>query len=97
VYLVHLISIDLELSRSFNSPTLHCYSYESGLHYLLNQSIYYLIYEVTTSTTFASVLSFFTYQMNGRLHLTDKRTQQMNEPTNQIKSLERQNKVSPRR
>ena len=42
-------------------PHLHCYSYESGLYYLLNQLIYYLIYEVTTSTTFVSVLSFFTY------------------------------------
>ena len=26
MYLVHLISIDLELSRLFNSPTLHCYT-----------------------------------------------------------------------
>jgi len=74
MYLVHLISIDLELSRLFNSPILHCYSYESGLHYLLNQLIYYLIYEVTTSTTFVSVLSFFTYQTNGRSYLTDERT-----------------------
>jgi hypothetical protein len=33
------MSIDLQLSRSFNSPTLHCYSYEPGSHYLLsNQS-----------------------------------------------------------
>jgi len=61
MYIYHLISIDLELSCLFNLPTLHCYSYESGLYYLLNQLIYYLIYEVTTSTTFASVLSFFTY------------------------------------
>jgi len=83
MYIYYLISIDLELSRSLNSPTLHCYSYESGLHYLLNQSIYYLIQEVTTSTTFASVLSFFTYQINGRSHLTDERTQQTNELTNQ--------------
>jgi len=75
MYLVYLISIDLELSYLFNLPTLHCYSYESGLHYLLNQLIYYLIYKVTTSTTFASVLSFFTYQTNGRSHLTNKRTQ----------------------
>jgi len=61
MYLVHLISIDLELSCLFNPYTAKAYSYKSGLHYLLNQSIYYLIYEVTTSTTFVSVLSFFTY------------------------------------
>ena len=61
MYLVHLISIDLELSRLFNSLTLHYYSYKSKLHYLLNQLIYYLIYEVITFTTFISVLSFFTY------------------------------------
>jgi len=61
MYLVYLISIDFELSRLFNSSTLHYYSYKSGLHYLLNQLIYYLIYKVTTSITFVSVLSFFTY------------------------------------
>jgi len=39
MYIVHLISIDLQSSRSLNSPTLHCYSYEPGSHYLLsNQS-----------------------------------------------------------
>ena len=51
-------------------------------------SIYYLIQEVTTSTTFANVLSFFIYQTNGRPTLVDERIQ----PTNQIKSSERQNK-----
>jgi hypothetical protein len=59
------------------------------------QSIYYLIQEVTTSITFASVSSFFIYQTNGRSTSTDDRTrtQPTNELTNQIKSSKRQNKV----
>ena len=36
-----------------------------------------------------SALSFFIYQTNGRLTLTDERTQLTNELTNQIKSLKR--------
>ena len=78
MYLYHFISIDLESSRSCNSTHCKAYSYEPGLHYLLNTwivpldcttcwtpgshhwialpakpSIYYLIQEVTTSSTFA--------------------------------------------
>src|ERR1700722_14502156 len=54
LYIVYLISIDLELSHLCNSLYCKAYSYKPGSHYLLtNQS--------TTSTTFTSVLSFFTY------------------------------------
>jgi len=35
MYLIYLISIDLELSRLFNSPTLHCYK-DSPLGYPIN-------------------------------------------------------------
>ena len=88
VYIIHLISVDLQSSSSLNSPTLHCYSYDPGLHHLLTNQIlphsrsnyfYYL----------CSVLSFFTYQTNGRSNPTNvlERTDESN----------RQNKVSPRR
>ena len=60
-------------------------------------SIYYLIQEVTTSTTFASVLSFFIYQTNGRPTLVDERIQPTNELTNQIGVAARQGHGKTRR
>ena len=91
LYIVYLISIDLELSRLCNS--LHCkaYSYKPGSHHLLTNQLphsrSHYFYHL------CSALSFFIHQTNGRLTLTDERTQLTNELTNQIKSSKRQNKV----
>src|SRR6266436_8620047 len=77
MYIYHLISIDLQSSRLFNSPTLHCYSYEPGSHYLLsNQSTYCTVNLLPHSRShyfyhLCSVSSFFTYQTNGRSTLVD--------------------------
>jgi len=97
MYIFHLISIDLQLSCLFNSTTLQLLQLwarialpAKQLIYLLHHQIYYLIQEVTTSITFASVLSFFgyalvlvitffTYQTNGRSISTDDRTRPTNE------------------
>ncbi len=99
MYIVHLISIDLELSRSFNSPTLHCYSYEPGSHYLLTNQL-----DRTTccTTSFKKSLLLSPLQCLELLHLSNERTIDLSrrpydrptdELTNQIKSSERQNKV----
>jgi len=44
MYLVHLISIDLQLSCLFNSYTAKAYSYKPGLHYLLSNQLNLLPY-----------------------------------------------------
>ena len=70
VYIAYLISIDLESSRSFNSSHCKAYSYDPGLHHLLTNQIlphlrsHYFYY-------LCSVLSFFTYQTNGRSSSTN--------------------------
>ena len=46
MYLYYLISIDLELSRSFNSLYYKAYSYKPGLHYLLHHLLSKLIYRI---------------------------------------------------
>ena len=98
MYIVHLISIDLQLSRSCNSPTLHCYSYEPGSHYLLTNQL-----DRTTccTTSFKKSLLLSPLQCLELLHLSNERTIDLsrrtyptdNERTNQIKSSKRQNKV----
>src|SRR6266481_8333625 len=103
MYIFLFISIDLQLSRSFNSPTLHCYSYKPGSHYLLsNQSTYCTVNLLPHLRShyfyhLCSVSSFFTYQTNGRSTSVDERTR----PTTngRIKSKVRNVKIrfAPRR
>src|SRR5712675_24652 len=79
MYLYHLISIDLQLSHSFNSPTLHCYSYEPGSHYLLsNQSTYCTIKSITS---FKKSLLLSPLQYLKLLHLSNERTIDLSQQT----------------
>ena len=86
---VYIEALELHLQSSCSFNSLHCkaYSYGPGLHHLLTNQLPYLrshyFYHL------CSALSFFIYQTNGRLTLTDERTQLTNELTNQIKSLKR--------
>src|SRR6266446_1239910 len=98
MYIYHLISIDLQLSRSFNSPTLYYYSYKPGSHYLLTNQL-----DRTTccTTSFKKSLLLSPLQCLELLHLSNERTIDPgrrrtltdDERTNQIKSSKRQNKV----
>ena len=120
MYLYHLISIDLESSRSCNSSHCKAYTYEPGLHCLLHQvkqssfkksllpphlQCLELLQipnqsNIEHRTSVASNIDHIEHQSYWTLIALNidhtKRTTRPTDnwwPTNQIKSLERQNKV----
>jgi len=113
LYIVSLISIDLELSRSFNSSHCKAYSYKPGSHCLLSNYLnrttcctinllphlrsHYFYYLCKCFEPLPGTSLVLVITFKYQTNERSTLTDDRTRPTNELTNQKRQNKVLPRR